>query len=67
MANREFSDLGRPDLFGEDGEFLGSEADYHAYRCVVCNHSVDGVSPQDAALEHDAWYGEDHEMKFEGE
>lgn len=62
MANREFTDFGRPELFGEDGDFLGSQADYNDYKCGVCGDLVPGLSIEDAA-EHHALDVEDHDLQ----
>ncbi|AZS06753.1 hypothetical protein HOU95_gp054 [Streptomyces phage Hiyaa] len=55
MANREFSDHGRPDLFDEDGEFIGSASDYDFWTCRNCGESNQGISLQDAQENHDLW------------
>ena len=64
MADREFTDKGRPDLFDEDGDFIGSAADYDGYKCAVCGDEFNGISAEDAADEHELW-GLDHEFELD--
>lgn len=52
MANREFNDYGRPELFDEDGEFIGSRADYDAFFCRNCGEGFEALSAEDAAERH---------------
>lgn len=65
MANREFTDYGRPELFDEDGEFAGSAADYDFFTCRVCGESFQGISSLDAAENHELWGEHDDDHEFE--
>lgn len=62
MANREFNDYGRPDLFDENDEFIGSAADYDFWGCRNCGEFFQGISVLDAAENHDNEVG-DHEFE----
>lgn len=61
MARFEFDDFGRPELFGEQGEFLGSQADYDYFKCAVCEQEFPGLAKEDAAQNHEV-EGLDHEF-----
>lgn len=67
MADREFTDYGRPDLFNEEGEFLGSAADYDFWSCRVCGESFQGISAEDAAENHELWgeHTDGHEFELD--
>lgn len=62
MANREFNDYGRPELFDENDEFIGSAADYDFFTCRNCGESFQGISAEDAAENHDIDV-DDHEFE----